>query len=95
LALLTVLYLCVRVVIDGNRQMFSFFCFFIILTGLGEAVWGLLQLYGFRPSQHGLFRLTGSFFNPGPYSGYLAVVFPMALYYWVREGSKGRHCEWV
>jgi len=55
-------------------------CFFIILTGLVEAVWGLMQLYGFRTSQHGLFKLTGSFFNPGPYAGYLAVVFPMALY---------------
>jgi hypothetical protein len=57
---------------------------FIILTALIEAVWGLRQLYGFIPSQHSLFKLTGSFFNPGPYAGYLAMVFPLALYYWMQ-----------
>jgi O-antigen ligase len=54
---------------------------FIILTGLVEAIWGLRQLYGFAPSQHSLFKLTGSFFNSGPYAGYLAMVFPLALHY--------------
>jgi tetratricopeptide (TPR) repeat protein len=50
-----------------------------VITGLVEAIWGLRQLYGFTPSQHGLFKITGSFFNPGPYSGWLAMVFPMAF----------------
>ena len=80
LALLLVLYLCIRLVIDDRRWIIHLLCYFVVLTGLAEAVWGLLQLYGFLPSRHGLFRLTGSFFNPGPYSGYLAVVFPLALY---------------
>jgi hypothetical protein len=35
----------------------------------------------FTASQHHLFKITGSFFNPGPYSGWLAMVFPMALGY--------------
>jgi hypothetical protein len=57
---------------------------------LVEAVWGLMQLYGFTSSQHNLFRTTGSFFNPGPYSGWLAMVFPMALGYifFNRKGHK-------
>jgi tetratricopeptide (TPR) repeat protein len=54
---------------------------FLVITGLVEAIWGLRQLYGFADSQHGLFKITGSFFNPGPYSGWLAMVFPMALGY--------------
>jgi tetratricopeptide (TPR) repeat protein len=61
---------------------------FIVFTGLVEAVWGLLQLYGFETSQHNLFKLTGSFFNPGPYAGYLAVVFPMALHYCLVQAKK-------
>jgi O-antigen ligase len=70
--------------------------FVFILTGLVEAVWGLRQLYGFASSQHGLFRLTGSFFNPGPYAGYLAVVFPMALHYCITPKSpEGDFGEWV
>jgi hypothetical protein len=52
-----------------------------VITGLVEAVWGLMQLYGFTSSQHNLFKTTGSFFNPGPYSGWLAMVFPFALGY--------------
>jgi hypothetical protein len=52
-----------------------------VITGLIEAVWGLMQLYGFTSSQHSLFKTTGSFLNPGPYSGWLAMVFPMALGY--------------
>jgi tetratricopeptide (TPR) repeat protein len=54
---------------------------FFIFTGLLETIWGLRQLYGFIGSQHTLFKITGSFFNPGPYSGWLAMVFPMALWY--------------
>ena len=94
LALLLVLYFCLRLVLiqriaDQVRNDKTFICFFIILTGLVEALWGLLQLYGFKPSQHGLFKLTGSFFNPGPYAGYLAVAFPLALYFALR---KNRFC---
>ena len=51
----------------------------IILTGLVEAVWGLLQLYGFRRGFNSNFKITGSFFNPAPYAIYLAVIFPLAL----------------
>jgi len=81
-ALLVVLYFNFRFFFehkDTNIQ--RSICFFIVLTGFIEVIWGLRQLYGFSYSQHSLFKLTGSFFNPGPYSGYLAMVFPLALYY--------------
>lgn len=80
LVLLLVLYLYLRLVLNKNRQIINLLCFCIILTGLVEAIWGMMQLYGLLPSQHGLFKLTGSLFNPGPYAGYLAVVFPLSLY---------------
>ena len=51
----------------------------LILLGGVEAVWGIRQLYGFASSNHSLFAVTGSFYNPGPYSGYLAMVFPLCL----------------
>jgi len=95
LALLLVLYFCLRLVLGdegqrakGEGRKFRIIFFIIILTGLVEAVWGLLQLYGFKPSQHALFKLTGSFFNPGPYAGYLAVMFPLALHYLVNNGTR-------
>jgi len=81
LTLLFVLYFSLRIAAgNGSKNLQTIFCMAIILTGLVEALWGLQQLYGWKSSQHDLFKLTGSFFNPGPYAGYLAAVFPMALY---------------
>ena len=83
-ALLAVLYFNFRLFFNkGNTKAERSICFFIIIIGLIEAVWGLRQLYGFTPSQHSLYKITGSFFNPGPYAGYLAVVFPLALQYFL------------
>ena len=81
LLLLFVLYIYFKVLLS-QRHIYGFWLMvFFILTGAVEAIWGLRQLYGFDHSQHSLFRLTGSFFNPGPYSGYLALTVPAALYY--------------
>ena len=33
----------------------------LILAGAIEAIWGLLQVYGYEPSNHSLYALTGSF----------------------------------
>ncbi|MFV0506588.1 MAG: O-antigen ligase family protein [Bacteroidales bacterium] len=51
----------------------------IIVSGSIQAIYGNLQLLGYCPSNHAGFKLTGSFFNPGPYAGFLVVVWPMAL----------------
>lgn len=59
----------------------------LILIGGIEAVWGLRQIYGFATSNHSLYAVTGSFYNPGPYSGYLALVFPVCLYEWLRRND--------
>lgn len=56
-----------------------------ILYGVVEAVWGIRQVYGFTYSNHSLYALTGSFYNPGPYSGYLAMIFPICLYEWLKR----------
>jgi hypothetical protein len=40
------------------------------LFGTTTDIWAVLL-------NHPLFAVTGSFFNPGPYSGYLAMVFPL------------------
>lgn len=44
------------------------------------AIWGLLQLYGISESNHIYFSITGPFYNPGPYSGYIAVIMPITLF---------------
>lgn len=56
----------------------------VVAVGCLVAVWGLLQLYGYVPSNHSLFAITGPFYNPGPYSGYVAVIFCVAMGCWLR-----------
>ena len=75
------LYFCFRYMLQDNRKGRDFLLFFLLITGLIEAWWGLAQLYGVRRSFHNLYPVTGSFFNPGPYAGYLAMIAPIAVYY--------------
>ena len=51
----------------------------LIITGLVQAIWGLLQLYGVLPSLHSIFKITGTFSNPAPYAIYLATIFLLTL----------------
>ncbi len=74
------LYVIVRMV-GENPQLRQRLLDAILVIVLIEAVWGLLQLYGFKYSYHSLYRITGSLFNPGPYSGFVAVGVPLALAY--------------
>ena len=59
----------------------------LILAGSVEAVWGLLQVYGYEPSNPSLYALTGSFYNQGPYSGFFEMCVPVALNEWL-EGKR-------
>lgn len=54
------------------------FPFFIL--GNAEVILGLLQLAGICRSAHPDYPFTGSFYNPGPYACYLAVLLPMAVF---------------
>ena len=58
-----------------------------VLIALGgiEAAWGMRQIYGLAVSNHSLYALTGSFYNPGPYSGFLAMTLPVCLYEWLKR----------
>ena len=67
----------------------------LIVLGAIEAVWGLLQVYGYEPSNHSLYALTGSFYNPGPYSGFLAMCLPLALYEWLDGKRIWKHMALV
>ena len=77
----------------GNTFYLSVVWSLIILGGV-EAVWGLRQIYGLAVSNHSLYALTGSFYNPGPYSGYLAMVFPICLNEWLNL-RKVKKRTWV
>ncbi|MEO9570391.1 MAG: O-antigen ligase family protein [Polaribacter sp.] len=62
-----------------NKTTFYLLLLAIIISGIIQAIYGNLQLLNFYPSNHSGFKITGSFFNPGPYAGFLVSVFPIAL----------------
>jgi O-antigen polymerase len=56
-----------------------FLLYGVMLSGLFQAFYGLLQVYGYYPSNHPLFKITGGFFNPAPYSGFILSTMGVAL----------------
>ena len=73
IVLTVVLYFVFRYLVSVNRSalrvILAVFMVFVIMEG----VYGFCQLYGWSDPGHALFRLTGSFFNPGPYACFLAI----------------------
>ena len=74
-----VLYFVFRYLVSVNRRalrvILAVFMIFVIMEG----IYGFCQLYGWLNPGHALFRLTGSFFNPGPYACFLSVGLCVAL----------------
>lgn len=92
--MLGVLYYCFRIFLAQNQINLRILMLTAMLVACVEAVWGLMQLYGFAHAQHALYSATGSFFNPGPYAGFLAIILPVSLFYlcWDRQAlAKHRH----
>ncbi|MCC5905636.1 MAG: hypothetical protein JJU13_05495 [Balneolaceae bacterium] len=77
---LALLYLLIR---QTGPKMIPWFLLAVAVGGFLQAAYGNLQLYGFFYSWHSGFNITGSFFNPGPYAGYLVSVFPVTLGVWL------------
>jgi O-antigen polymerase len=74
----SLIYVFVRQQTAGSLFQWGGVSLFLVIA-LGQAGLGLMQLYGFSPSHHALFSITGTFHNPGPFSGFVASALPMAL----------------
>ncbi|MDE5611457.1 MAG: O-antigen ligase family protein [Odoribacter sp.] len=75
------LYFLCRFLLIGHPRLHIPLHLALLLWGICEAVYGNLQLYGYYASNNGLYKMTGTFLNPGPFSGFLATIFPLALSY--------------
>ncbi len=77
---LTILYILFRIITFRYQLLLIIF---LMVAAASQAVYGNLQLFGIYSSYHNFFKLTGSFFNPGPYSGYLISALPVAICIWL------------
>ncbi|PKQ66515.1 hypothetical protein BZG01_10845 [Labilibaculum manganireducens] len=71
------------------QTIFVVYLLVILVAGLQ----GLLQLYGIISSNHSLFLVTGSFHNPGPFSGFIMSGFPIALGLYLSNRSTKHYWE--
>ena len=72
------LYAALRIIFTAERRTMTLLLMLLCVLGIYEAWVGIRQIYGFAQSNHGLFRITGTLFNPGPYAGCIAPVFVRA-----------------
>ncbi|TKG94491.1 hypothetical protein EYV94_11105 [Puteibacter caeruleilacunae] len=85
---LSAFYLVVR---QFPKQKLNLVLVATMLLGMIQAIYGNLQLYGIFRSNHGLFKLTGSFFNPGPYAGFLITILPIAIIYYLSTSKNSKY----
>ncbi len=65
----------------------------LLAAGLWECGLGWAQLFGFSPSLHSRYPATGTFYNPGPYCGFLAMLIPLALHHVLK--SRCKFANWL
>jgi len=75
--LLAVLYVCCRVIFSSNKKSMEILTFLLLLCGIGQVCIGVSQALGFSNSLNTNFSITGTFFNPGPYSAFIATSFTL------------------
>jgi hypothetical protein len=79
-----VVSLCCLIVYIAIRQqvltpVIPIIILLIFFSGIMQTIWGLMQQFDLVSSSSSAFKTTGFFRNPGIYSNYLAVIFPLAL----------------
>lgn len=70
---LFLLYVGLRIAFHRTKMSAWVLIGSVLFFGCYEAWLGASQMYGDEISRHGLFALTGTFLNPGPYSAYLMI----------------------
>ena len=88
------LYTVVRLAASlGRKYVLPLLFLSLCIWSCTESVSGLMQVLGRMPSGHFLFRLTGSFDNPGPYGGFIAMTAATATAFAVQHRHSGYgHC---
>lgn len=75
LIFLFLFYIIIRYI---PKEYSFYFIIAAICSGSVQAVFGIFQLSGVFSSFNSNFRITGTFFNPGPYAGFLTLIFSIS-----------------
>lgn len=98
---MVVVYSLVRLMFIITSKMSYILLLLLVLACFWEVCLGFFQVLGLQDSNNYLYVLTGSFKNPGPYGGFLAICLSMLLSYsflqkeLVRVGNISKHFYWI
>ena len=85
---LVAIYTMVRTTASRGNEGLKWITLAILCVSIFELILGLKQIYGSSASNHYQYDATGSFFNPGPFGGYLAFIFAISLSTLVKMRNK-------
>ena len=72
-------YMFIRQLSDNTPFIWGVSIIWMLVVILQSGL-GLMQLYGLESSYHGLFNITGTFHNPGQFSGFVVITFSNSHY---------------
>lgn len=81
---LALFYLLLRKLFNEKNQKFLYYELAFLALTLAQVGIAILQWYDLLPSFNNYFKITGIFFNPGPFAIYLAalMVFALAVFFY-------------
>ena len=86
---MTAVYLLSRIVMAIGPRVACYVLLSVVAAySLKESYTGLMQLFGHIKSNHYMYACTGSFKNPGPYGGFLAVCISVLGAYAIKGHNK-------
>ncbi len=74
MVVLVTTYLLIR---NANNKLHTWLFTILGMTAVIQAILGILQYYSILHPYHSQFKITGTFFNPAPFSGYIATLLPV------------------
>lgn len=72
-AISLILYIALRLAFQGSHILKSAALVAVFAVATYQGLIGIGQALGMNMSNHGLFHITGTLFNPGPYAGLMSV----------------------
>ena len=81
------LYLIFRVLFSFRLPSDMFVAYLLLIVGEYEVIVGFLQLFGFIQSGHTHYAVTGTFPNPGPFGGFIAISLSAGFWLYRHRGG--------
>lgn len=92
--LLLIFWFTARIILSNYLGSKRNLIIVIIIMGCLQVIWGIFQLYELLPSYNEFYAITGSFYNPGPYTGYVGMFIPLCVYQ-ILNTYKKEKCFWI